>query len=128
LGQLNYSDADGEAEDGSQITWILNDSPLMSGSAPQIFYCSSNENALTGDGQSPVENHNIVYGPGKWGSALAVEEGGLLSYARHANINFDEGTIDMWVALRCVAIRSILCIAIERIIYFTIEPQTKITW
>lgn len=49
-------------------------------------------------GIAPVGSRNVSFVPGRWGSAILVQNGGLLEYPLTGNLNFQEGTIEMWVA------------------------------
>lgn len=42
----------------------------------------------------------VAYTAGKWGSALALQPHGELSFTREGNLALNEGTIEMWVAMR----------------------------
>ncbi|MBN1518151.1 carbohydrate binding domain-containing protein [Candidatus Sumerlaeota bacterium] len=100
IGSADYTDADGDPEAGSLYAWQLNSAPLSNGTAPQLFYLSCDGDALAGDGQAPLESGSEQFGTGKWGSAFTLDDGGSLAYARANNLDWDAGTLGMWIALR----------------------------
>ncbi len=51
-------------------------------------------------GAGPVQSASVAFVPGKWGSALSVNQGGILKYPLAGNLDFREGTIEMWIAPR----------------------------
>jgi HEAT repeat protein len=51
-------------------------------------------------GIAPAKMVGTSHMPGKWGSAVAVAPDGLLSYPLAGNLNFDTGTIEMWISPR----------------------------
>lgn len=51
-------------------------------------------------GTAPAQSTNVSFVPGKWGMALSVDKGGVLKYPLKGNLNFEEGTIEMWVSPR----------------------------
>ena len=51
-------------------------------------------------GMAPVQASGVSFVPGKWGSALSVEKGGILKYPLNGNLDFQNGTIEMWISPR----------------------------
>ena len=49
-------------------------------------------------GVSPVKSNGASFVPGKWGSALSVAVGGTVVYPASGNLDFHEGTIEMWIS------------------------------
>jgi hypothetical protein len=49
-------------------------------------------------GASPVELSGVSFVPGRWGAALSVGKGGTLKYPLAGNLDFREGTIEMWIS------------------------------
>jgi hypothetical protein len=47
---------------------------------------------------SPVASSRVKFVPGKWGSAIQVETGGILKYPLQGSLDLSEGTIEMWIA------------------------------
>jgi len=90
----------GPVEPGTPFRWLLNGRALAFGTAPQLFLLHADEHAVPTSGREPVAARGITYQPGRWGAALALEPGGLLAYAREGALDLNEGTIEMWVALR----------------------------
>jgi len=48
----------------------------------------------------PVESKATSFVSGKWGSALSVDRGGTLKYPVPGNLDFRDGTIEMWISPR----------------------------
>ena len=61
-----------------------------------LFHFDGSLNSVTGSG--PAESSALSFEPGKWGSALLVSRGGKLKYPVSQNLNFQNGTIEMWVS------------------------------
>jgi len=51
-------------------------------------------------GTAPVQSVGTSFVPGKWGSALSVEKGGVLKYPLNGNLSLQDGTIEMWICPR----------------------------
>lgn len=51
-------------------------------------------------GTAPAQSAGVSFVPGKWGSALSVEQGGVLKYPLNGNLNLVDGTIEMWISTR----------------------------
>jgi HEAT repeat protein len=49
-------------------------------------------------GTTPLQAKGVSFVPGKWGSALSVAQGGILSYPLANNLSFKDGTIEMWIS------------------------------
>jgi hypothetical protein len=49
-------------------------------------------------GTEPLQSKEVSFVPGKWGSALAVGKGGILSFPVASNLDFQNGTIEMWIS------------------------------
>jgi hypothetical protein len=54
----------------------------------------------TASGIPPTQADKALLVAGRWGSALSIESGGILSYPQEDNLDFRRGTIEMWVATR----------------------------
>jgi len=80
--------------------WLINGREAASATTSQLFLLHADSNATTTAGREPLDAGGVVYQPGRWGAALALEPGGLLSYAREGALDLNEGTIEMWVAPR----------------------------
>jgi len=83
-----------------QFRWTVNGQPVASGSSPQLFLMRADQSVVTTAGGEPLEARGVAYQPGRWGSALALEPGGLVAYAREGALDLSEGAIEMWVAPR----------------------------
>ncbi len=90
----------GGVEAGASFRWLLNGRERASGTLPQLFLLHADEHAVATSGREPLESRGVVFHPGRWGAALAVEPGGLLAYAREGAVELNEGAIEMWVAPR----------------------------
>jgi HEAT repeat protein len=77
------------------LRWAQAPAPLV----PLALFHFDGSLAST-SGASPVEAKKASFVPGKWGSALAVNSEGILSYALEGNLDFRRGAIEMWVAPR----------------------------
>ncbi len=80
--------------------WLLNGQSAASGNVSQLFLLHADESTRTSSGAEPLAEERVVYAPGRWGAALAVESGGRLAYARERQLDLNEGAIEMWVAAR----------------------------
>jgi hypothetical protein len=59
------------------------------------------DNSLTStSGTAPSESNGVTFVPGKWGTAVSVGQGGILAYPLKGNLNFQDGTIEMWISPR----------------------------
>ena len=98
----DYSFLIGSAYDpvpvGSAYQWLVNGQPAASGETTQRFLLHADGNAVSAEGIAPVAATGVSYAPGRWGSALTVAAGGALSYPRRGSIDFNEGSIEMWIA------------------------------
>jgi hypothetical protein len=61
-----------------------------------LFHFDASLASVTGS--APVETKGASFATGKWGSALSVAKGGTLKYPLNGNLQFDEGSIEMWIA------------------------------
>jgi HEAT repeat protein len=48
----------------------------------------------------PLQAEKTSFAPGRWGSALAIAPGGILTYPVANNLDFGNGTIELWIAPR----------------------------
>ncbi len=85
---------------GGAWRWLRNGQPYQSGQSPQFLLLHADGAATVTDGEAPLRADRVSFHPGRWGSALAVEPGGLLAFAREGNLDLNEGTLEMWVAAR----------------------------
>jgi len=80
----------GPASASPPYRWLADGKLLESGRSSQLFRMGS---------AKPLRATQVTRQAGRWGSALTVEPGGELSYARESNLDLNEGTVEMWVAL-----------------------------
>ncbi|MCD6498767.1 MAG: carbohydrate binding domain-containing protein [Deltaproteobacteria bacterium] len=100
VGNGDYADFDGDLESGSMYRWLVNGQPVEQGPVGELLFLSFDDTLDGAGGQSPTASSGVAYDQGLWGSALALQTGGAISYQREGNLNLSEGTITMWVALR----------------------------
>ncbi len=96
----DYSFLIGSSDSGGSYRWLRNGQVIQSGGTPQLFLLPADGSLITADGASPLQANGVGYQAGRWGSAIALANGGTLTYARAGSIDFNEGTIEMWVAMR----------------------------
>jgi HEAT repeat protein len=59
------------------------------------------DNSLdSSSGLKPSESKGVSFVPGKWGSAVFIGAGGILKYPSAGNLDFNDGTIEMWISPR----------------------------
>jgi uncharacterized protein (TIGR03437 family) len=80
--------------------WLLNGQAYQSGATTQLFLLHADNSLTATEGKQPLDSTGVSYQPGRWGSALTLGTGGLLTYARQGALDFNEGTVEMWVAPR----------------------------
>ncbi len=100
IGSASYADAEGDAEAGSAFRWLRNDSTLSSGPVAEGLLLHFDGTAAGVNGETPFTAANLQFHTGKWGSALALPADGLLRFAVPNNLYLQQGTIELWVALR----------------------------
>jgi len=96
----DYAYLIGSAPAGGTYRWLLNGQTYKTGSTPQLLLLHADDSLITIEGKKPLDSPAVAYQPGRWGSALAIEKSGLLTYARGGNLDLNEGSIEMWVAPR----------------------------
>ncbi|MFZ6028747.1 MAG: LamG-like jellyroll fold domain-containing protein [Chloroflexota bacterium] len=100
IGSARFADPDGDGEAGSRYHWLVNGSALTDTAVSEGLLLPFDNSTNGGNGETPAAAQSVAYAPGKWGQALALADGGSLKYARQNNLPLDEGTIELWVALR----------------------------
>ncbi len=103
IGSAGFSDGSGDAESGSLFTWLTNGAPLATGAVAEGLLLHFDGTANGVNGETPALAQNISYASGKWGSCLALPTNGLLQFSTTNNLSLNQGTIEMWVALRADA-------------------------
>jgi uncharacterized protein (TIGR03437 family) len=94
----NYSFAIGSSSGGSTYTLTLGGQTLAQGSLSQLALFHYDGSLASTSGIVPLQSVSTSFAPGKWGSALAIATGGILSYPASGNISFADGTIELWIA------------------------------
>ena len=99
LGSARFLGAGG-TESGSTFRWLTNGAPQSSGAVMEDLLLHFDDAVAGANGETPSTALNMAYGTGKWGSALSLPSNGRLQYAVTNNLHLNEGTIELWVALR----------------------------
>ena len=107
VGSAQYLSASREAESGSLFAWLTNGTPLAVGPVAEGLLLHFDGSATGVNGETPTLAQDLAYLPGKWGLSLALPTGGLLQYSTTNNLQLDQGTIEMWVALRADGTNSV---------------------
>jgi len=94
----DYSFAIGSSSGGSAFTFILGSQTLAQGSITQLGLFHFDNSLNSTSGIAPAQSSETSLVPGKFGSALAISAGGILSYPAAGNISFGDGTIELWIA------------------------------
>lgn len=92
--------AAGNAESGSLFSWTTNGVPWNAGPVAEGLLLHLDGSATGANGESPALAQNLAFAAGKWGSSLALPAGGRLQYPAANNLQLNQGTLEMWVALR----------------------------
>ncbi len=102
IGSTDFSDPDGDPETGSLFRWLKNGSIVISNTQPVSDSLLLHfDNTVTGaNGETPGQATGVNYATGQWGQALALTSTGSLRFARQYNFDLNQGTVEMWVALR----------------------------
>ncbi|MGN6386506.1 MAG: putative glycoside hydrolase, partial [Verrucomicrobiota bacterium] len=100
IGSAEYQSAEGDPEWGSSYRWLADGTVIEEGTVGEGLLLHLDAGMGGANGESPVESNSVAYVPGRWGSALALPENGRLQYSTPGNLDWEEGTIEMWVALR----------------------------
>lgn len=82
----------------SAFQWLVNGQPAASGQTAQLFLLHADGDVTSSEGIAPLASNGVSFVPGRWGSALTVGAGGTLSYPRAGTIDFNEGSVEMWIA------------------------------
>ncbi len=100
VGSADFSDPDGDAESGSTYRWLVNGTPAAAGEVAEGLLLHFDGSLDGVNGETPDLAQGVAYAAGRWGSALALAPNGSLRFGRENNLALDEGTVEMWVALR----------------------------
>src|SRR5512139_3522151 len=77
------------------FAWLVGGQPAESGKVPQLFFLHADDSTRTSAGTAPLIEERVTFASGRWGSALAVADGGRLAYARQGHLDPNEGAIEM---------------------------------
>jgi hypothetical protein len=100
IGSSSYIDPGGDPESGSLFAWLTNSTPLAAGPTGWELLLHFDGAPSGENGQSPTAAQNLAYAVGKWGQCLALPAYAKLQFPRTNNLSLNQGTIEMWVALR----------------------------
>ncbi len=81
---------------GTPYRWLRNGQPWREGNAAELFLLHADEDFNASRGQTPTAAVGASLEAGRWGKALS----GRLIFPREGNLDWREGTIEMWVAPR----------------------------
>ncbi len=90
----------GEGSRPGAFRWLRNGQEYRTGQSPQLFLLHAEGNLRSSEGVVPLASSRVLFGSGRWGKALYLDSGGSLAYPRADSVNFDQGTIEMWIAPR----------------------------
>jgi hypothetical protein len=96
----DYNFLVGSGDSGGGYRWLRNGQAIASGTSPQLFLMHADGSLTTAEGKTPLRASGVQYVPGRWGSGIALDIGGALTYALAGALDWNEGTIEMWVAAR----------------------------
>ena len=99
-GSSGYCDPNGGTENGSMFRWSVNGTNVAAGPVAEGLLLHFDAATTGAGGELPSLASGVSYTNGLWGSALLLNTNGALRYARANNLFLNEGTIEMWVALR----------------------------
>ncbi len=100
VGSVDFNDPNGYIALNSDYEWRADGVPVSSGQGLELLFLALDNSVDGSAGESALQAVGIGYGSSKWGWALALDPGGKLSFKRQGNLSLDEGTIEMWIALR----------------------------
>jgi len=100
IGSANFGDPDGDPEAGSSFRWLVNGTPSPAEPVAESLLLRFDGSVEGANGELPTLSQNLAYAAGKWDQALALPPESQLKFARQNNLALQEGTIELWVALR----------------------------
>jgi hypothetical protein len=100
IGSAAFADTNGDAEAGSSFRWIRNGSALASGRVAESLLLAFDGTVGGANGETPLLAASLQFTNGRWGSALALPASGRLRFAATNELPLDQGTLELWVALR----------------------------
>ncbi len=101
FGSGDFNDVDNDPETGSTFRWLRNGGAISTTQLVSEGLLLHFDNTVNGvNGETPSRAQGVAYTTGKWGSALALTSTGSLRFPRQYNFDPNEGTVEMWVALR----------------------------
>ena len=90
----------GSGDSGGAYRWLRNGQAIATGDSPQMFLLHADGSLVTADGIPPQRAAGVQFAAGRWGQSIALDPAGTLTYARQGSVDFSQGTVEMWVAMR----------------------------
>ena len=100
IGTFAYTDPQGLPPLGTLIELQSAGRAVWSATSDQRLLLLGEGNLIDTNGLAPATARGLLFAPGRFGQAFAIEPGGTLAFARTVALNPDEGTFAAWVALR----------------------------
>ncbi|MGD0047522.1 MAG: LamG-like jellyroll fold domain-containing protein [Bryobacteraceae bacterium] len=94
----DYSFAIGSSSGGSAYSFALGGQTPAQGPITQLALFRYDTSLASTSGIVPSQAVGTSLVPGKFGSAVAIAAGGILSYPEAGNLSFGDGTIEMWIS------------------------------
>ncbi|MFA6272380.1 MAG: putative glycoside hydrolase [Patescibacteria group bacterium] len=88
--------AHSDATEDSLYEWSLNSEVAENGTVPTTFLAHFDDSQATVTGENPVSSGSVTYENGKFGKGMV----GSAEYSLSNNIDFSEGTMDIWLTLK----------------------------
>jgi hypothetical protein len=100
IGNVDYLDPAGTEQYQSSYRWTVNGSTASAGTVSELLLLNFDGTTAGIANDSSLSSSGVSYGPGRWGQGLQLQSPGKIEYPRDKNWDMEEGTIEMWVALR----------------------------
>jgi uncharacterized protein (TIGR03437 family) len=94
----DYSFAIGSSTGGTNYSFSLGGQTIAQGAMTQLALLHYDTLLTSTSGTAPAQSVGTSFVTGKFGSAVAVAAGGILSYPVAGNLSLGDGTIEMWVS------------------------------
>ncbi|MCD4760370.1 hypothetical protein K8R42_00545 [bacterium] len=88
--------AQSDVPEGSSYQWSVDGQSVESGIMPTTFLAHFNGDLSAADGEDPIEQASVIFEDGKFDQGLR----GAVEYSNTNNIDFNQGTMDMWLTLK----------------------------
>ncbi len=94
IGTLPYVQSD--APEGSEYQWKINNQVVDAGTTPTLFLAHYDANTKSVGGDVPTIISSVSYEAGQYSQAML----GRVSYNKNNNIDFNQGTIELWLKFK----------------------------